>query len=166
MKIMLKDPLLAEFKSRKEIYLCGDILNIMKIPAPIKMKLKEYPEPQNPAEKSRFWTASLCLHHSVTTFEYKYILFDKVKQSFIKNRKVTKSFARPESTAAFPVLKYQQDSALLAKLPLLKLSSSDEFTAELTPNEIYQSPEAKFDYVRYSDFIYDRISPRILLGNN
>mmetsp|Transcript_78747 Transcript_78747/g.92056 ORF Transcript_78747/g.92056 Transcript_78747/m.92056 type:complete len:419 (-) Transcript_78747:261-1517(-) len=169
-KILLKDPLPADFKSRKDIYLCGDILNLLKVTAPIKMELKELPESQTVNDRGGFfWTASFLMHHSVSTFEYKYTLYDKTKQSFVKNRKVSRSFTKPEITAIFPVMNYSKRFTKDVKQALIVTergyeSSSDESLPESIPSEIYQSHEIKFDYFNFSDFIYDRISPQILLG--
>mgnify|MGYP007014811949 FL=1 len=147
--------------------MCGDILNILKATAPLKMAIREVSDCLQPAEKSRFWTVSLCLHHTVTKFEYKYILYNTEKQNFIKNRKVSKSFTKPDAGEALPKLKYEKETGKGSKTAQLKselYSSSEGASAERNVSEVYQTLDTKFDYVKYADFIYNRISSNILIG--
>jgi len=149
----------------QEPRLCGDILNILKNPSPLKMALQEIIDPQNKTRLNYCWTKKLLLQHSINEFEYKYILYDTKKEKFIQNRKVSKVFSRQKLETEVSILNRNHSSRIkLSTLLQIKLTSLRLEAAESPTDEIYLSNYLKLDSIKYSDFIFDQIRPKVFLG--
>lgn len=126
------------------------------------MKLEEGPNPQHPEESCFFWTVSFCLHHTMTNFGYKYILYDTEMKAFIKNRKVSRVFAKPSHEGGLQTTE-NHCSSKNYETSQSELPPLSETVSPIT-TEIYINDYTKVDEVNYSDFIYNRITPKLLLG--
>lgn len=163
---MVKDFLPLELQGKREVYLVGDILNILKSPNPIKMTLKELKNPRNPEQNVKFWTTKISLHYSVEEFRYKFILYDTQRSVFIKNRKISKIYSTSGTTSNVP--------AFFQVVQQMRTNCSSSSEAGVGPVAkasaewygIHCNTFAKADYPMYSDFIFDRICPNILLGSS
>lgn len=156
---MLRDFLPAN----RELYVCGDILNILKAPSPLKMKLQKSIDPLDPTETNYFWTVDLILHHSVSEFEYKYALFDKENSKYIQNRKVSKVFSRPKLETG--ITGFNKNHPYKIKEGLFSRIKFNSFDLASPSTETYLGYYTKVDSAKLSDFIFDQIAPKILLGS-
>lgn len=119
----------------------GKILDILGVRGPLVMDLQQMrviTKKRSEKDEAR-WTTTFLLHHSVSQFEYRYVILDRNTKKCILNRKVTKRFINP----------------LFSGLATFNLTTS---------YQVLGGNVSKIDHVSYEDFLYNKVLHNVFVG--
>ena len=121
----------------------GNIADVIGKKGPFKMDLQELKViTKTRAEKNELrWTATFLIHHTVSQFEYRYMIYDRITGKYLMNRKVNKKFVNP----------------LPFGTPTLNSTTS---------YQMLDGAITKIDRMMYENFVYDRVLPNVIVGKH